>query len=364
MNPLKTMRPERAADGVIGLVEHGWLPDALIRWGIRRLCAERLRQEARQVRGLDHAQATRAFIASMEHEPVAPVPHRANDQHYEVPTRLFQLMLGARLKYSSAFWATQVSTLDEAEEASLALTAQHAALDDGATVLELGCGWGSLSLWMAERYPNSRILGVSNSPPQRQYIEEQARRRGLGNLEVQTADMNVFQSARRFDRIVSVEMFEHMRNYPRLFARLGDWIAPGGQLFVHVFCHRKYSYRFEERGATNWMARHFFSGGLMPGMDLLPSVPGRFELAEQWLWDGTHYQRTADAWLTNLDANRAEALEVLAGAHGPIHAARWLGRWRLFLMACAELFGYRGGHEWGVAHYRFSSPAVEGRGAA
>ena len=342
------MTIETATDAAIDIVERGLLPDGAVRWGVRQLCAQRLRESRRE-----GASDTRAFLERSGGSDVAPVPHKANEQHYEVPTEFFQLMLGPRLKYSGCWWNDGVTSLGQAEEDALALTAEHAGIEDGMTILELGCGWGSLSLWMAEHFPNSRIVGVSNSSGQRAHITREAGRRGLGNLEIRTADMNVFEPGQRFDRIVSVEMFEHMRNYETLLRRIEHWLEPAGRLFVHVFCHQKFTYLFEERGAANWMGRHFFSGGVMPSIDLLPSVPSGFHLEHRWNWDGRHYERTANAWLENLDANRAEARRILARVYGEREAERWVGRWRLFLIACAELFGYADGAEWGVVHYRF-----------
>jgi cyclopropane-fatty-acyl-phospholipid synthase len=342
-------------DRLMRPVECGWLPDPAIRWGIRRLCAERLRSERRKRGEQPQRAAIERFVATLRGDAIAPVPDKANAQHYAVPAELFELMLGRRLKYSCCWWDETTPDLDAAEEASLALTAAHANLHDGLDILDLGCGWGSLSLWMAERYPRSRIVGVSNSHSQRRFIEARARERGLANLSIVTADMNAFAIDRRFDRVVSVEMFEHMRNYHALLQRVAAWLRPGGQLFVHVFCHRELAYLFQEQGAGNWMGRHFFSGGLMPSADLLPSVESPFVLDEAWQWDGRHYARTARAWLDHLDERRSATLAVLGQAYGDGEARRWLGRWRIFLMACEELFGYADGAEWGVAHYRFST---------
>jgi cyclopropane-fatty-acyl-phospholipid synthase len=355
-----TMKLERAADAAIGLAERGWVSDRIIRGAIRALCAQRLREVAPADGQLDR-EALDRFIDALRDEDVAPVPDKANDQHYEVPAELFRLMLGPQMKYSCCWWDAGVRTLADAEQAALERTAIHAGVENGMRVLELGCGWGSLSLWMARRFPCSEIVGVSNSAGQRAFIEREAARAGLTNLRIVTADMNVFTPSRRFDRIVSVEMFEHMRNYHVLLERIASWLAPGGRLFVHVFCHRTSPYRFEEQGAGNWMARHFFSGGLMPSADLLPSVPSPLAVERQWAWDGRHYERTANSWLANLDARRDEARKVLAATYGPRDAERWLGRWRIFLMACAELFGYDGGREWGVAHYRFAPVAATRR---
>lgn len=343
------MTIETVTDAAIDVVERGLLPDVAVRWGVRRLCAQRLR-ESRRARAAD----TRAFLEEARRADVAPVPEKANAQHYEVPTEFFELMLGPHLKYSGCWWNEGVTSLAEAEHDSLALTAEHAGIEDGMSILELGCGWGSLSLWMAEHFPKSHILGVSNSSGQRAHIMRTAKERGLRNIEIRTADMNVFEPGRQFDRIVSVEMFEHMRNYETLFARIGRWLEPRGRLFVHVFCHQRFTYLFEEHGAGNWMGRHFFSGGVMPSIDLLPSVPSELRLEQRWDWGGRHYERTANAWLANLDANRARARTILARVYGEQEADRWIGRWRLFLIACAELFGYANGAEWGVAHYRFA----------
>ena len=346
--------------GATAAMERGWVPDPAVRWGIRRLCAQRLHQQRRayQVDG-DRSSLT-GFIARLDSAAIAPVPDKANAQHYEVPAELFRLMLGPRMKYSCCWWDRTTRSLADAEEESLGITATHADIQDGMRILELGCGWGSLSLWLAERYPRCSIVGLSNSASQRQHIEAAAADRGLRNLTIVTADMNHFDTDRRFDRIVSVEMFEHMRNHPQLLARIARWLLPDGRLFIHVFCHRRFPYFFETEGAHNWMGRHFFTGGMMPSTDLLPSVPSRFAVEQQWLWPGTHYALTAEAWLANFDLRHDEVLAVLRRAHGPADAERWFVRWRVFLMACAEMFGYSGGHEWGVAQYRFA-PRAEGR---
>ena len=334
-------------------VERGWVPDPAVRWGIRRLCAERLRQQAAVINGSGDSAALARFIGRLQAAEIARVPEKANEQHYEVPAEFFRLMLGPRLKYSCCWWDDTVGSLAEAEERSLRLTADHAAIEDGMRILELGCGWGSLALWLAQHYPRCSIVSVSNSAGQRAFIEAAARERGLSNVSIVTADMNVFDTDRRFDRVVSVEMFEHMRNHSALLSRIARWLEPDGRLFVHVFCHWRFAYEFETEGAANWMGRHFFSGGLMPSVDLLPSIPSPFAIEGLWRWSGTHYAQTAEAWLANLDARSDEALHALQPARARGDASRWLLRWRIFLMACAELFGYAEGSEWGVAHYRF-----------
>ncbi len=337
---------------LIDLAERGTLPDALIRYGIRRLCAQRLREE--------HAgdavaawERFRALRDELRRSPLAIETDAANRQHYEVPARFFELCLGRRLKYSSAYYPTGGETLDQAEEAMLALYGERAQLADGQRILELGCGWGSLTLWMAERFPHARITGVSNSKSQRAHILGQADQRGLSNVEIITCDVNALELDRRFDRVVSIEMFEHMRNYASLLRNVSRWLKDDGRLFVHIFCHRELMYPFETEGEDNWMGRYFFTGGLMPAADTLAHFQDDLVLEDQWRLSGRHYERTSNHWLANQDAHAAEVLDVLRGVYGDAEAKVWAQRWRMFWMACAELFGYRGGQEWLVGHYRF-----------
>jgi cyclopropane-fatty-acyl-phospholipid synthase len=340
---------------LIELCERGLVPDALTRYGIRRLCAQRLRDEQAGDATLARARQERLLV-ELRRSPIAIETQAANAQHYELPTRFFQLCLGARLKYSSCYYPTGEESLDQAEDAMLALYGERARLADGQRILELGCGWGSLTLWMAARYPRAQVTAVSNSASQRQHIESECRRLGLGNVRVLTCDVNALQLPEAaFDRVVSIEMFEHLRNYEALFARIGRWLAPQGRLFVHIFCHRALMYPFEVEGEDNWMGRHFFTGGLMPSADTLVQAQQALALEERWLLPGTHYQRTANHWLQRQDARREEVMAVLRGAYGD-DAARWQQRWRMFWMACAELFGYDGGREWQVGHFLFRQP--------
>jgi cyclopropane-fatty-acyl-phospholipid synthase len=336
----------------INWVERGLVPDRVIRQGIRRLCRRRLQQIGAS--GCESAaEDCNAFIRAMDEAPVALMPVRANEQHYEVPSAFFDQVLGPRRKYSCCYWPNDVTDLDGAEEAALRLTCERADLADGQTILDLGCGWGSLSLWMAEHFHGARIVAISNSSSQRRYIEAQAAARGLTNLSVVTADMNAFDSAERFDRVVSLEMFEHMRNWRTLFRRIHGWLRPGGRFFMHVFCHRDTPYLFEDNGEDDWMSRHFFTGGMMPSDDLALRFQDRLSLVRQWRWCGLHYEKTANAWLTNMDSRRDAILPILAGCYGADQADLWWQRWRLFFMACAETFGYDAGERWWVSHYLF-----------
>lgn len=333
-------------------VEQGIVPDALVRAGIRRLCRQRLAETGSE--DCEHAaELTGRFAASLAASPIAVATDKANEQHYELPPRFFELVLGPHRKYSSCYWDEQTLTLGEAEARALELTCEHAGLNNGQDILELGCGWGSLTLWMAARYPDSRITAVSNSAPQRLHIEEQARQRKLGNLRVITADMNRFAIGEQFDRVVSVEMFEHMRNWPELFARVAGWLKPGGRFFMHVFVHRHAPYLFEARDDSDWMSRHFFTGGMMPSDDLALHFQQHLKLVERWRWDGSHYEKTANAWLAEMDAKRALVTPVLEETYGKQDAEIWRQRWRIFFMACAELFGYDRGQTWWVSHYLF-----------
>lgn len=336
------------------LAESGLIPDSVIRHGIRRLVEERRRQIS--FNGSEQSAVDMdGFVTMMDQSDIALVPELANEQHYEVPAEFFAKVLGTHRKYSCCYWAGGAETLDEAEQAALRITCERARITDGLNILDLGCGWGSFSVWVAEHYPECQITAVSNSSSQREFIERDARKRGLSNLRVITADMNSFHCDERFDRIVSIEMFEHMRNYRALFARISRWLTDDGFFFMHIFCHRSAAYEYLDAGPADWMSRHFFSGGIMPSEDLPFRFQRHLTAVDHWRWGGTEYQLTAQAWLRNMDAGKAAIMPMFEDVYGKRNSRRWWMRWRMFFLAVGEMFGYNDGQEWRVGHYLFQT---------
>jgi cyclopropane-fatty-acyl-phospholipid synthase len=342
----------RLVPAAIEAIERFPVPDRAIRAGISALVGRTRRKLA-----APDPSAEREFASRLARLPIAEHTAAANDQHYEVPADFFGLCLGPRRKYSCCFYEHADTSLAEAETAALALTAAHADLEDGQAILELGCGWGSLTLWLAEHLPHARITAVSNSQGQRLHIEGEARRRGLDNIAIVTADMNAYAPSRRYDRIVSVEMFEHMANWRALLERTRAWLEPDGRLFLHVFTHAGAPYRFDHQDPADWIAQHFFTGGLMPSRGLIRQFPDLYDVVDQWDWNGRHYARTARDWLARFDAQREAVEAILTPIYGD--ATRlWMRRWRLFFLATEGLFGHDGGQSWGVSHYLLRSVAA------
>ncbi len=344
----------------IDLCENGWIPDFLARFGMRRLMAQRLAEESAD-RGEQEFIRFRAYLDDLRRSRIALETDAANEQHYELPADFFARVLGDNLKYSCCWWddaytGNLADGLHAAEERMLDISCERAELADGQKILELGCGWGSLTLWMARKYPAARITAVSNSHSQREFIMSRCAAAGVSNVEVITADANEFSTEQRFDRVVSIEMFEHMRNYGALMERIAGWLVPGGKLFVHIFCHRQLMYPFTTEGEYDWMGKYFFTGGLMPAESTLLYFQDHLTIEDQWRVSGQHYEKTSNAWLERADRQRKEILEILSEAYGADQAEVWLQRWRMFFMAVAELFGYKGGTEWMVGHYRFVRP--------
>ena len=344
------------AQRAINWVEQGYVPDSIIRKGIQRLLKDRLKE----IHASDTEKMTalkNLFVESMREAPIAMVPEKANEQHYEVPAQFYNLVLGEFNKYSCCFWDEDTHSLSKAEQNALDITCLHAQLADGHKVLELGCGWGSLTLWMAKKYPKSHITAVSNSHSQREHIKRSAKALHLKNIEVITCDMNDFTIDKKFDRVVSIEMFEHMRNWEKLFNKISSWLYDDGKFFMHVFTHRQAAYAFEVKDSSDWMSEYFFTGGMMPSDDLPLYFQKHLAIENTWSWDGKHYEKTSNAWLQNMDDQKKAVMQIIKDTYGEANAQTWWIRWRIFFMACAELFAFDNGQQWHVMHYLFNKAA-------
>ncbi|MBY0449627.1 MAG: cyclopropane-fatty-acyl-phospholipid synthase family protein [Cyanobacteria bacterium] len=338
------------------LIESNLVPEPLIRLGIRYLLSQKLRVEYK-ANVEDQNQVILDFVADLKQSPIAIETQAANDQHYEVPSDFYHYCLGPRRKYSGCYWTPETKTLAEAEETMLQLSCDRAQIEDGQRILDLGCGWGSMSLWLAEKYPQAKITGLSNSRSQKAYIDSVAQAKGFKNLEIITGNIVDFdfEGSPQFDRVISIEMFEHMKNYEALLRKIRRWVRDDGRLFVHIFTHKTVAYHYEDQGPRDWMTRYFFSGGTMPSHDLLLYFQDDFTIANQWAVNGVHYQKTAEAWLENMKRHRSEILPILASTYGEEQVTRWWVYWQVFFMACAELWGYDHGNEWHVSHYLFNA---------
>jgi cyclopropane-fatty-acyl-phospholipid synthase len=334
------------------LLEKDLLPDFIIRSGIRKLLAQRLKDENKGNPETQQAHFIK-LVEELKNSPIAINTADANAQHYELPADFFQLVLGKHLKYSSGYWKAGVSSMEQSEMDMLEITCERAELKDGQNILELGCGWGSLSLFMANKFPNSKITSVSNSHSQKIFIDNQAQQRNIKNLIILTSDMNVFQIEEKFDRVVSVEMFEHMRNYELLMSKVANFLNKNGKLFVHIFTHKDYAYKFEVLDESDWMSKYFFTGGIMPSDHLLLYFQKQLKIEQHWRVSGEHYEKTSNAWLKNMDSHKQKIMEIMEQVYGKKDALKWWSYWRIFFMSCAELWGYKGGKEWMVSHYLF-----------
>jgi cyclopropane-fatty-acyl-phospholipid synthase len=338
-------------------LESDLFPDWLIRLGIRRLLDQKTQAETEPDVERQQERLMR-FVEELKASPIAIEEKAANEQHYEVPSDFFLYALGPRLKYSCAQWNPGTQTLAEAEETMLSLYGERAQVEDGMTILDLGCGWGSLSLWLAEKYPNARITGLSNSRTQKAFIDSQAQARGFTNLTIRTENINTFEPQDeflgQFDRILSIEMMEHMKNYQKLFAKIAPWLKPDGKLFVHIFTHQRFAYHYEDTDGTDWLTRYFFTGGTMPSADLFHYFQDDLLLERQWAVNGQHYEKTANAWVENMYRHRDKIMPILANTYGEHQAKKWWVYWKVFFLACAELWGYQNGNQWQVSHYRFT----------
>jgi cyclopropane-fatty-acyl-phospholipid synthase len=329
------------------------IPDFLIRKQIKNLLKQRLKDENKSTQELQHLHFTN-YWKGLAQSPIAIHTQAANEQHYEVPTEFYQFIMGKRMKYSSGYWKDDNSSFQESEDSMLELYIDRTEFFDGMKLLDLGCGWGSVSLYFAEKFPNSSIVGVSNSRTQKDFIMNSAKARGLKNIQIVTVDMNEFDPGIDvFDRIISIEMLEHMKNYEKLFEKLAKSLKNNGKIFIHIFTHKDLAYPFEVKDATDWMSKYFFTGGQMPSDDLLLYFQKDLIIEAHWAVDGTHYSRTSENWLYNMDQHKAEIMPILQNTYGKENALKWWVYWRIFFMSCSELFRYRNGREWFVSHYLF-----------
>ena len=331
----------------IKLIELGVIPESILRVAIKKLIQKRLLEIPvnSEVRKSQKAN----FIEELQSSPIALSTKIANEQHYEVPPAFFQEIMGAHLKYSCGLFDKNTISLDEAEENMLQLYIERLDIKNNQKILDLGCGWGSFSLYAAAKFPNSTFVAVSNSNDQIEFINNTAAARSLENIKAIKQDMNNLSLDESFDRIISIEMFEHMRNYGALLKKLRNHLHNDGKMFVHIFTHRDHPYPYEVRGPSDWMSKYFFTSGLMPSHDIFSYFEEDLVVEQSWKINGSHYARTCNLWLENHYKNKKTILDIFTG-HYP-NPRQWFVRWQLFFLACEKLFAYNEGKEWFVSHY-------------
>ena len=340
------------------LLAQGWIPDFLIRFGVKILLRNKIKNQ--KIPNIEKRQSKKVeFVNNLKNQPIAIKTSEANEQHYELPPSFFEEILGDRLKYSCGYWdeflppSDCANKLNQSEEAMLELTCSRADIKNGQKILDLGCGWGSLSIYMAENYPESKITALSNSSTQIEYINSIAKEKELDNLKAVIADINTYKSNNTFDRIISIEMFEHMRNYEALMSKLSKLLRNKGKLFIHIFSHHTYPFAYVNKSSSDWMARYFFAGGTMPSQDLLHYFLEDFHLENQWAVSGKHYKQTLEAWLYKMDNKKETIWPIFLEVYGKKEAKKWWNYWRTFFLSCAEFFGMNEGNEWFISHYLF-----------
>mmetsp|Transcript_30343 Transcript_30343/g.58317 ORF Transcript_30343/g.58317 Transcript_30343/m.58317 type:complete len:365 (+) Transcript_30343:106-1200(+) len=339
------------------IVEANLVPDFIIRRGVRLLLQTRIDMEHKG--GVEPRQRWfMSLVEGLKKRNIAEQTMAANEQHYEVPTEFYRYCLGNNFKYSCCLYNSKLDGLTKAEEAMLDLYCERAQLQNGQNILELGCGWGSLCLWIATKYPKSKVTAVSNSKTQKDHILAEAAKRNIKNLEIITADINEFSPPKpgSYDRIVSIEMFEHMKNYKELMYRISMWLKAGGMTFIHIFVHKEFLYHFEVQTEDDWMAKYFFTGGTMPSAHTLLYFQEHLKIVDHWNVNGRHYAQTSEDWLANMDKHKKEIMPILASTYGAHQQTKWFVYWRLFYISVAELFAWDNGNEWFVCHYLFEKP--------
>ena len=331
---------------LLTIAELGLIPDVFIKTAVRFITKKRLNESGIHENKLN-------VIKSISEGGIAEKTDDANEQHYEVPPEFFKYALGKNLKYSCSFF-DKTDSLDEAEKSMIELYIERADIQEGHDILDLGCGWGSFSLYVAEKYPSVSITAVSNSKDQIAFIQNEAKRRGLFNIKASKMDVNNLDLDNKFDRIVSIEMFEHLRNYKLILNSLNSLLKPDGRLFVHIFCHKELTYFYEIKNSYDWMTKYFFEGGIMPSQDIFKYFDDELEVINQWDVNGNHYAKTCKAWLNNHYKNKDKILDIFDKHYDKPRI--WFNRWRIFFLSCEAFFAINNGREYFVSHYLLKKP--------